>query len=986
MTAVSAPRRGLRWAGRVLRTGAFYLLLLILLALGAMLFSESAPRWLWQQAKPAVPGLELNGIGGSLAGGLTLESLSWRNESLAVRVEQLAVAVRFRALLRGQLALDYVRSERVAVTVLKPSEPAVFVPPRLALPFAWALPELAINTLQWTAYNAEPLQLESLALDAEGEATGVTVHRLSAAYARWQLAAQAALNLRDQWPLAATLMLNGPDLASQRIQLDGDLSVLRARLRGPAQYPIALEARVNALLPTLPFRGRLSWPQWQPPGQDDWRLEPGAMTFAGSTAQGELALDLRASLREQSTLDWPANAPRRAHLSGPLRWRLEQGALQATLAWVGQMGRAPWRVSARYQQDHPEHTQLAMSLADAQINVSGWPSSGIKARVAIARLQRFQSSVAGAFNAQATWRGHWPDGQGKIQLNLSNLGAPGSATPWLSSAQLRMDGGLAAHRVTAQVHAPAATLSLSATGTALLAEKRWHGQLASATLTPAQGRWQLRKPAAIELSADTSALAPACWRQVDPALSAWQVCTDATLSPQQWLATLRATAPTGGELEATLRRDPSAADPALDADVRWQAINLAALPMALPDNLSLTGQSQGQVRVSGSLAEPRVHGQWGLDASVQWPRYGLSWPSVNLDGELLGQRTRFSAALTDTSAGTLAITGEAAWQPALTLAMQVTGDQLAFAYAPWVQGRVSPALNIAWQDQQLRVAGDVLVNRADITLKALAAGAPKPSPDVVIVRNSKGEPVATTASEGGLPLDLHVRVLLGDAISLTGYGLAAGLRGQLLLTQSPSSTLAANGDISLKPNAQFAAYGQRLDIEQGRLLFAGPLSSPDIRLMASREVDGVRVGVTVMGQAPKPTVTLTSDSPMSQDEILSYLVLGRSLGNNTEPSAADKQALALSAALNVTGKTGAIGLLGQRLGISDFAIGTQGDSEATEVAVSGRLSPKLWLSIGRGVFQPSQSVTVRYQINRRLSLEALSALESAITLFYSWRF
>ena len=79
-------------------------------------------------------------------------------------------------------------------------------------------------------------------------------------------------------------------------------------------------------------------------------------------------------------------------------------------------------------------------------------------------------------------------------------------------------------------------------------------------------------------------------------------------------------------------------------------------------------------------------------------------------------------------------------------------------------------------------------------------------------------------------------------------------------------------------------------------------------------------------------------------------------------------------------------MLGERLGVSDLTIATQGDSDSTEVAVSGRLSEKVWLSIGRGVFQPTQSVTVRYQINRRLSLEALSALESVITLFYSWRF
>ena len=408
--------------------------------------------------------------------------------------------------------------------------------------------------------------------------------------------------------------------------------------------------------------------------------------------------------------------------------------------------------------------------------------------------------------------------------------------------------------------------------------------------------------------------------------------------------------------------------------------------MALPEGLAFAGRSDGEIRASGTLDKPVLTGQWSLGANLSWPRYGLEWPELVVDGRLAGQRATWTANVKDSSNGQLAITGEATWQPDIRVKTQISGGAMAFAYAPWVQGKVSPALDIAWLDEQLTINGEVVVNKADITLKSLAAGAPKPSSDVVIVRNRSGREIALSDTPNGLPLNLRVRVVLGEGITLTGYGLDAGLRGQLLLTQTPNTALAANGEISLKPDAKFAAYGQRLTIEQGRLLFAGPLTTPDIRLTASREIDGIKVGVNVIGQAPKPAITLTSDSPMSQDEILSYLVLGRSLGNKQETSAADKQALALSAALNLTGKTGAIGMLGERLGLSDLTIGTQGDSDSTEVAVSGRLSEKVWLSIGRGVFQPSQSVTVRYQINRRLSLEALSALESAITLFYSWRF
>ncbi|MEO6699867.1 MAG: translocation/assembly module TamB domain-containing protein, partial [Paraperlucidibaca sp.] len=645
--------------------------------------------------------------------------------------------------------------------------------------------------------------------------------------------------------------------------------------------------------------------------------------------------------------------------------------------------------NAQYNQAKPAQTLLNMRLADALVSAKGWPDTGVVASIYIPYLQRFQTQLAGALTANLQWRGAWPAGQGQASVVLKQLvqrNGTKSATPLLKQARLTLAGRLEKHRLTLDVAANQGAVALKAEGGLALKSKSWAGQLTQATVTPSQSRWQLKSAATLSVSLSESHLEQACWQQTDAALSPWQVCTQVDLNPQQWLATLTAQAPTGGSLKANVRRDPRVSEPLLDADLSWQAINLATLPIALPEGLAFSGRSAGDIRVAGTLAQPALTGQWSVDASVDWPRYGLQWPQFIIDGRLSGQRSTWTAVLKDSSNGQLTMTGQAGWQPDVSVSAQITGDQLAFTYAPWVQGKISPKVDVAWKNQQLSVKGDVLVNRADITLKSLAAGAPKPSSDVVVVRNREGRRIALNDAPNGLPLSLHLRIILGDAISLTGYGLDAGLRGQLLLTQSPRTPMAATGEISLKPNAQFAAYGQRLNIEQGRLLFAGPLTTPDIRLSASREIDGVKVGVKVTGQAPKPVMALTSDSPMSQDEILSYLLLGRALGNSQEASAADKQALALSAALNLTGKTGAVGLLGQRLGISDFAIGTQGNSASTEVAVSGRLSPKLWLSVGRGVFQPSQSVTVRYQINRRLSLEALSALESAITLFYSWRF
>ncbi len=979
----------LAWLLRLSSTILFYVVLLLAITLGIVFFSESAPRWIWQQAQTMVPDLELDGLAGSLATGLSVDKLSWHNASTAVQVENIELGINYAQLLGGRLVIDNAQASKVSAQALKASEPEVFVPPAISLPLLWGLSNAQIKQLHWTSFAAEPLVLDNIKLSARGHGSRITIDQLALAYSKWQLQLQAELALKQQWPLNASITIASSVMPSQRISLEGDLSALRAKLRGPAKYPVALDATVNALLPTLPFRGRVSWPQWQPPGQDDWRLAPGALTFAGSTEQGELALDLHANLLKSSNIEWPKNAPRAAHLAGPLRWQSTEAGLKASIDWQGRLGKAPWIISAQFDQAKTAQTLVNMRLADALMSAKGWPDSNLMANIYVPRLQRFQTRIAGALTADAQWRGAWPEGAGKVNISLQHLAQYNSAKgvqPLLKQAKIKLDGRIEKHDLSLDILADQGALSLQVAGGLALKTLVWDGQLKQATLAPKQSRWQLNQPVALSLSAKQSHLEQACWKQTDPAFSAWFVCLQADLDPKQWLAKLAVQAPKGGGLTASFRRNPALVEPPLDADIKWQDINLAELPMALPDGLVFKGRSDGEIYAAGTLGKPVLTGQWSVGANLSWPRYGLEWPELVVDGRLVGQRASWTAKVKDSSNGQLAIAGEATWQPDIRVKTQINGDALAFAYAPWVQGKLSPTLDIAWLDGQLMINGEVVVNKADITLKSLAAAAPKPSADVVIVRHRSGREITLSDAPSGMPLNLRVRVVLGDGITLTGYGLDAGLRGQLLLSQTPNTALAANGEISLKPDAKFAAYGQRLSIEQGRLLFAGPLTKPDIRLTASREIDGIKVGVNVIGQAPKPAITLTSDSPMSQDEILSYLVLGRSLGNKQQTSAADKQALALSAALNLTGKTGAIGMLGEHLGVSDLTIGTQGDSDSTELAVSGRLSEKVWLSIGRGVFQPSQSVTVRYQINRRLSLEALSALESAITLFYSWRF
>jgi translocation and assembly module TamB len=118
---------------------------------------------------------------------------------------------------------------------------------------------------------------------------------------------------------------------------------------------------------------------------------------------------------------------------------------------------------------------------------------------------------------------------------------------------------------------------------------------------------------------------------------------------------------------------------------------------------------------------------------------------------------------------------------------------------------------------------------------------------------------------------------------------------------------------------------------------------------------------------------------MSQEQALSYLVLGRPLGQSSGESNLLAQA-ALS--MGLAGSSSLTGNVATRLGIQDFQLDTEGSGTSTSVVASGNLSERLSLRYGVGVFEPANTVALRYELSKRLYLEAASGLASSLDIFY----
>ena len=972
------------WILRTLWIALAQLVLVLMLLLVWLTISEQAPRWLWKHVDEHIPELTITEINGRLLTGLSLGKLRWQSDDMIVELTDSKLQWLPANLLQGNIDIEQLFVSQLQITQLTRSEepPSDLVLPEISLPFPWFLRDVRINKLNWQGLDAEPLLVKQLRLKASGSGHELALAVLDLTVKDVNLQLTGDVQFKHHYPLNAQLLLNSAKLPwQQRIDLAGDLSALVVNVVGPKQWPLTMTATLN-ILPVVPqFDVQLSWPAWQIIAQPDWQILPGKLTLKGDTQQGSGALNFALNVAPEAKLAWPKGWPRSAKLAGPISWQLKPKGVVATVDWNGRFGAMPWVVNAFFDQAELAKTQFDMRLADSRFALRGAPETGMALQLHVPNLQRFQSLYRGRVNIDGRWQG-WLDGQGRLNAQVNDLRDQQKLL--LRELRLGFNGSVAKHALDLRLLRDDVRLnSLFQGGLNLGDEPVWQGILKQATVkAEAADEWQLTNPAELMLSAQQQRFARQCWLQ-----SPWQLCLDADLNPQQWLANLEIQGKGLGAATMQLRRDPTLVDPPLDLRIDLKSLDLAKLPVTPPPGMRYSGILTGKVDVSGRLDSPLANGELRVsEGSLRYPEYALDWRPISLTIDFLGDKARLLGNIADQQSGLVEITGEATLQADWQANLNIKGQDLGFGFKRVARVRLSPDLVINANSSSVRVRGQVAVPYGRITLADFEAAAAQPSSDVVIVVDQQGNDLRLEkAPLDAVAIDMFVTLVLGDDVRISGMGLNTDLHGKLELSQRPETFLAANGELRFGENAVFEAYGQRLHIRTGRFLFAGPMARPNINIEAVRVVDDVIVGLRVSGMPPTPSAELFSDQAMSPEEMLSYLVLGRSLSNAGTPTAAEQQAMALGAALKLSGRTGVLERLGSRLGISDFTLATEGDSDQTQVAVSGYLRPNLQLSFGVGLFDQSQLVRIRYRINPKLSLEAISSLESAITLFYTFR-
>lgn len=425
-----------------------------------------------------------------------------------------------------------------------------------------------------------------------------------------------------------------------------------------------------------------------------------------------------------------------------------------------------------------------------------------------------------------------------------------------------------------------------------------------------------------------------------------------------------------GELRVQAQINPLPANKPMSGTFRLNGLDLSVARPFVPMVEKITGRLNGSGTIGGTLMAPLVNGNLLLsDGEVSGPQLPIELQALQLQAVIAGETVQLNGGWKSGKTGQGTLNGNIAWGQALVVDLALKGSQLPVSVEPYAKLEVAPDLKISMKGDELAVAGKVLVPKGEITVRELPPSTVKVSDDTVIVGQQ------TEQGKAPLAMKMDIDVEVGaDKLSFAGFGLTANLQGHVHI----GDNMDTRGELWLN-DGRYRAYGQRLTVRRARLLFAGPLDQPYLDIEAIRQTDDVIAGIRLSGSAEQPTTQIFSEPALSQEQALSYLVLGRPLSTD----GGDNNMLAQAAlGLGLMGSAGVTSGLAKNLGIQDFQLDTQGSGDQTAVVASGNISEKLSLRYGVGVFEPANTIALRYKLSKKVYLEAAGGVASSLDIFY----
>ena len=425
-------------------------------------------------------------------------------------------------------------------------------------------------------------------------------------------------------------------------------------------------------------------------------------------------------------------------------------------------------------------------------------------------------------------------------------------------------------------------------------------------------------------------------------------------------------------------------------------LNLAIFKPFFPGMRVLEGNITMAGGLGGTLDKPQFYGDVKLaDGRMAMLDLPVNLTKVNATAKIRGTQATIDGKF-NSGEGTGKLTGTVDWQQKLQAKLSIIGKGLVLTQPPLLVASINPDIDIIVRptDRYVNITGAVSVPSATIR-------PPEPSEDiitqtedaVVLDRRLIGNIEEVLAISKPWSINTDIGIDLGNDINFRGFGAVIPLAGAINVTQSGTGIMRAKGVVQVSRRTNINAFGQNLELNYGQVRFNGDVMKPNLSIEAVKNISGKTVGVRVKGNTENPNIIVFNNAGLTQQQAMNALVTGRI--NNQSATQISEQGFKSQVTNNLAAAGLSFGLsgtrnltnqIGQAFGFQSLTVDASGNSEDTNVNVTGYVTPDLYIRYGVGVFNAQNSLSIRYQLTRRIYVEATSAAENAVDVVYSWQF
>ncbi|MBA3721688.1 MAG: translocation/assembly module TamB [Parachlamydiaceae bacterium] len=302
------------------------------------------------------------------------------------------------------------------------------------------------------------------------------------------------------------------------------------------------------------------------------------------------------------------------------------------------------------------------------------------------------------------------------------------------------------------------------------------------------------------------------------------------------------------------------------------------------DTTNLSGQAKIAVTLHGNMNEPKVQGEIDLfDGAYESLSTGAIYKNITAriegDGSKLILKD-FSAQ--DIKQGAITASG--------TLLLDVKNNypfefnikptQIYILDSDYAKIAASGNLRLIGDKKQGTLTGNLTTDQASISMEEALPTQVK-SIDFKYVNIPEGSSSPqTNTKDASWPLQLNININLPSGVMITGQNLQSEWRGEIALTGTPPHPM-LNGELRIF-TGEYDFRGKKFSLTQGNIHFAGPPGKKTtLYVVASKEIDKIQADIIVKGPADKLAISFRSNPPLSQREILSYILFGRGISDIT---------------------------------------------------------------------------------------------------------